>query len=195
MKGEKAAVGIIVIATVIVLGGAVGIFGGYYLSNRASAESIRTVAEDASIQADSASQEDAVENAVTPDMEEAIAEEPFSIPEIHNVEVFMETWGTLIEKSCRGSISPKEASKMVYQLASEGYRRNIPEGYGPLRIKGISDQGLGSFEAIQFSKPILDGEELALIDITEMYSNGNNSYRLKLVKENNKWYFAAQFSQ
>lgn len=193
MKDKNAAVGIFVIVMVIMLGGVAGILGGYYLSGDASAESIRTVTGEASIQAEL--QEEPIETAVTADTEEAVTEEPFSIPEADNVEVFIETWGTLVEKSCRGIISPKEASKIVYQMASEGYRRNIPEGYGLLRIKGISNQRLGSFEGIQFSKPILEGKELALIDVTETYANGNNSYRLKLVKENSKWCFAAQFSQ
>ncbi|SHJ99751.1 hypothetical protein SAMN02745975_03414 [Geosporobacter subterraneus DSM 17957] len=194
MKGEKAAVGILIVIMVIVLGGAVGIFGGYYLSRGASAESTQQAAENSEVEAAAEPQEGVKEDTTTPAVEEAIVEKPFLIPETEEVEVFIETWGTLIEKTCNGSIDQKKASQLVYQLASEVYRRNIPEGYGPLRIKGIMDKGLGAFEAIQFSEPIYEGKEYAMVDVTEIYANGNNRYRLKLVKENNQWRFSAQLS-
>ena len=194
MKGEKTAVGIFVIIMVIVLGGAVGILGGYYLSVRANAESMYTATEESS-EGTVELLEEARADGVASSTEETVVEEPFAIAQINSVETFLETWGALIERTCEGSITQKEASQLVYQLASEGYRRNIPEGYGPLRIKGIVDKGLGSFEAIRFSEPIFEGKELALIDVTEIYANGSNSYRLKLINENNNWHFAAQFTQ
>lgn len=194
MKGQKSAFGILIILMVIVLGGAVGILGGYYLSGGASAEGTWQTTANPETEAPAKLQEGVKEDTTTPAAEEAMVEKPFMIPETERVEIFIETWGDLIEKTCNGSIDQKKASQLVYQLASEVYRRNIPQGYGPLRIKGIIDKGLGAFEAIQFSEPIYEGKALAMVDVTEIYANGNNRYRLKLVKENNQWRFAAQLS-
>ncbi|MEW9124634.1 MAG: hypothetical protein AB2421_18130 [Thermotaleaceae bacterium] len=189
--------GIIIIIITVICGGIVGVFSGFYLGAKSQTEEPSWTQENNPIAVESEVGEELdIEKGERISSEESVELEAFVIPDITSIQVFVDTWEELIDRTSKGVLEPEEASAMIYQLSSEGYRRNIPQAYGVLRLKEVIGKTMGDLKDIQFSEPSYEnGKTVAVVEVKERFEKGENTYLLKLIKEKEHWYFAAQLSR
>jgi len=110
----------------------------------------------------------------------------------YEVQDVMDIWKKLIEKTSQNIIDEKEAGRLLYEISSEAYKRNIPEELMPYRFRSIINDGIGRLKELTFSEPQFIDDQIVYVNATEVYDRSSYEYRLKFIKENNQWCFAAQ---
>ncbi|QXM06423.1 hypothetical protein [Crassaminicella indica] len=181
MDSKNVAVGVLIFFTFTMLGGLLGIFVGDSLCDRAQVQSYAAY-----------SQQETDE-----DTEEALEEveelPPIEIANLNDLNHVLDLWKEIVLRTSQGNLERREASRIIYTMSSEIYKRNIPEEFCLYRLKNIIvDNGQGQLKELTYSNITYDGEEIAYVDVTENYENITYAYKLKFVKENNNWCFAAQ---
>lgn len=186
MTSQKTVTAIIIFFVSIMLGGMVGIVGGYYLDSFVEAEE-KAIPQKEKMDV----KDDRGELEIEEDKkEEKVFIDVSNLEDIENVLVI---WEKIIEETAKESLTHKEAAKYIYSISSEAYRRNIPENFSLYRIEHIiHNNGKGHLKDIEFSPVIYEKENIVYVDVIEIYERDRWRYRLKFVKENSSWFFAAQ---
>ncbi|QEK12871.1 hypothetical protein FQB35_11340 [Crassaminicella thermophila] len=177
MDHKNVAVGIFIFFTFVMLGGVFGIFVGYSLSDSIKIQNHSDIKEN-------------VENNIL--KEQKIEKEilPINISKLDNLKKALDTWKEIIQRTSQGKLDKKEAAKLIYEMSSNIYKRNIPEEFFVYRLKNII--GNGQLKELNYSNITYDDEDTAYIDVVEIYEEGTCCYKLKFIKENKNWCFAAQ---
>ncbi|MFZ5968052.1 MAG: hypothetical protein ACOYVK_12890 [Bacillota bacterium] len=202
MKKQHIIAGVLIFLTLTMLGGITGMVVMYRVSANAEAEEMTAAKENV---------ENQESTAITEKPETVISSDPVLQEEETNietkvgitiesadmtsVETALETWEQILVDTSEGHISEKDASHLLYVLASEIYQRNIPEAYTVFRLKhalAAKKSQEVDLNEVKFSNIRYEGEQIAYADVVEIYSNYIEGYTLKLVKEKEQWCFAAQ---
>lgn len=199
MKGQKIIIGVLVTLTVVMLGASVGILGGYYLKTHgdvAEAEEIMKIRES----------ESAVEPANQQEAQEAVAQqtEEKKLPtaelmiskDLTELQQALDLWKLVVEQVYGGGLTDEEAGKLLYELSSENYRKNLPEHFSILRLKVVRNQrGIKDNPLMDVTFKTTIHKDWVYVDVTETYAKQQEVYAIKLVNENNQWRFDAQLSK
>ncbi|QZY56076.1 hypothetical protein [Crassaminicella profunda] len=192
MNGKNVVVGVLIFCTCAMLGGLLGIFVGYSIADNAQADAYIKYRQQEMTYEDMEEQE-TEEIEEVEEIEEIEELPPINLSNLGNIHNILDVWKEILLRTSQGNLDKREASKLIYTMSSEIYKRNIPEGFSVYRLKNvITDNGNGKLKALTYSDIRYEGENIAYVDVEENYENKTYAYKLKFVKENNSWCFVAQ---
>ncbi|MFT9496145.1 hypothetical protein [Anaerosolibacter sp.] len=203
MKGDKAIAGMIVILTMVLMGGTVGMATSYYLMNSAAsveaeAKQFKTLEQEF---------EQSNEKRVNTENEEVKIDSPgepvqplktIQTEQMGELHQALDIWKEIMFQVAKGELSQEMAGKLLYSISGEVYKRNLPETFSPYWLRSVikhrKDQE-NVLQEIEFSEAIHEKNGMTLVNVTEIYTKTTASYQLKLKKENDQWRFITQIVQ
>lgn len=203
MKGDKAIAGMIVILTMVLMGGTVGMATSYYLMNNAAsveaeAKHFKTLEQEFEQNQEQSVDIEKIETQI--DSPEEPIQPPKTIQTEHMGELYqaLDIWKEIMFQVAKEEVSQEVAGKLLYSLSAEVYKRNLPETFSPYWLRSVvkhrKDQN-NLLKEIQFSEDIHEQNGMTLVNVTEIYTKTTASYQLKLMKENDQWRFITQIVQ
>lgn len=196
MDDKKTIVGISIFFTFVILGGLVGVFAGSFLCDRVEAKKFEEaplkVSEKKSIEEQET--KDEIEEQKKDEEVEKVS--PIEISNRENIQQVLDIWKEIVQRTAEGKLGQKEATKLIYEMTSDVYKRNIPESFCVFRLKNIVGKNdKGQLKELNYATITYDNENIVYVDAIENYENDIYPYKLKFVKENNNWCFLAQLDQ
>ncbi|MCT4605964.1 MAG: hypothetical protein N4A64_07635 [Marinisporobacter sp.] len=198
MEGKNIIVGVLIFFTFTIAGGLLGIFVGYSLCADAEKDAYIKDRQQQMISEKKERQEvfkvdEASEDGETENVDELEMLPPINLSDLTNIQNALDAWKEILVRTATGNMDQKEASNLIYTMSSEIYKRNIPQGFSVYRLKSvITDNGEGKLEELVYSDVIYDGEDVAYVKVKENHEHKTYEYKLKFIKENSNWCFAAQ---
>ncbi|KXG76455.1 hypothetical protein [Thermotalea metallivorans] len=203
MKEKKEIAGIFIILMMVMLGGSVGMLTSYFLTAKTVAAELETEPLE-TLQQELEQKETKDIKEVETENEGRNAENQTSAPividgeNMRDINQALGIWKGIIFQTAAGNLSYQAAGKLLYSLSSEIYKRNLPEEYSLYWLKNVMinrrDQE-NRLKDVQFSEITYKKEDLAVVEVVEIYEKATGRYRLKLKKENGQWRFTAQISR
>lgn len=164
----------------VMVGGVTGILGGYAVGNTIEYEQPKVVYA-----------EQVEEEKTTFKKQEASFEKqevPIKLENLDDLQNVLNIGKEIVQRIVQKELSPKDGRKMIYQMSSEFYKRNIPEEICVLQLEDIIPYGVKELEYKDIS---YTSENEVYVETVVFFGKGSLNYKIKLVKENNVWCFAA----
>ncbi len=200
MKGDKTITGIIVILTMILMGGTVGMATSYYLATSAApavaqGESFRTLDQELEQRiAEPANTED-IENKIESPIEQKQPKMEIHTEHMEELQQALDIWKEIMFQTAEGALTHEDAGKLLYSLSGDVYRRNLPEAFSTYWMRSVikhRKDPANEMKEIQFSEVGHEKNGMVLVNVVEVYAKTTASYQLKLKKENGQWRFITQ---
>ncbi|MCT4620444.1 MAG: hypothetical protein N4A62_13755 [Marinisporobacter sp.] len=198
MEGKNVTVGVLIFFAFTMAGGLLGIFVGYSLCADAEKDAYIEYRQQQMIRESMEKQEttkvdESTENENVENVEELETLPPINLSNLTDIYNALDAWREILVRTANGNLDQKEASNLIYTMSSEIYKRNIPKGFSAYRLKNvITDNGEGKLKELVYSDVMYNGESIAYVKVKENHENKTYEYKLKFIKENNNWCFAAQ---
>lgn len=113
----------------------------------------------------------------------------------NELEAVLNIWAEIIKKTSENELSYKEATKYIYDLTCEQYKKNLPKEFCVFRLNHIRKKSLnGKLKEIKFNNINYVEENVVYVEGVEIYEKKQYTYNVKFIKEKDQWNFAAQFN-
>ncbi|MBB6214025.1 hypothetical protein HNQ80_000094 [Anaerosolibacter carboniphilus] len=203
MKGDKAITGIIVILTMVLMGGTVGMATSYYLmSNAVDAEiegnQFKTLDQELEQKNEKPANTEEIETKIESPIEQKQPSVEIHTEHMEELQQALDIWKEIMFQTARGELSYEDAGKLLYSVSGDIYKRNLPEEFSTYWLRSAMKHRKdpeNTLKEIQFSEVGQEKDGVTLVSVAEVYAKTTASYQLKLKKENGQWRFISQIIQ